>query len=393
MIKILIVDDDITRKDKIINLLKQQEWKNFIEITWCDTSNKTRESCKIHQYDILILDVLLPKKDDDTANALEGLKLLKDLSTKQKYLTPKKIIGITADIQSIEQYKQTFNMYTSVVYEAKKHQNKWLELILQYISNIISSQLTVKSRKKDTIVISLHGIRTFGEWQNDFSDTINNHLHNVKHHAFKYGFFGFILFLFPIFRYLKAAHLSKLIYQVIQENPDKKIYIFAHSYGTYVIAHLLESYEFKNKIHMLFFAGSVLPDSYNVKNKLGPKVKRIVNDCATNDLVLIINKLFVTFLGDAGRVGFIGDNYSEFANRYFKGGHSVYFEKENGKNFIEENWIPYILDDKELKIIDERTKSSIISDIGEPILSMMSRIMPFVYIFLIYYFFFNNEQL
>lgn len=385
MIKVLIIDDNIKRKDKILKSINEQEGKKFIDCSWCETANKARQLCKIHQYDILILDVLLPKKNGDTASAIEGLNLLIDLNTKSKYLTPKKIIGITADIHSIDKYRQKFNTYTSIVYEAKSHQNDWLNNILHNISSIISSQITVKSRKKDTIVISLHGIRTHGKWQNDFSNLIKDHMSNVDYYPFKYGFFGFLLFILPIFRYLKARQLSKLIYQTIQDNEDKKIIIFAHSYATYVIAHLLESNKFKNKIHMLFFAGSVLPSSYDIQQKLGPKVERIVNECAVNDYVLIINKLFVPFLGDAGRVGFIGVNNHTITNRYFKGGHSVYFETIN-TNFIEEHWIPYILDDKEIEIVDERKISTIMSDLNEPFLSILSFIIPFVYIFSIYYF-------
>nr|QKQ34334.1 hypothetical protein HPE44_07135 [Escherichia coli] len=65
----------------------------------------------------------------------------------------------------------------------------------------------------------------------------------------------------------------------------------------------------------------------------------IINDCAVSDYILLLCKMLVIGLGDAGRKGFIEPNDGVFINRYFKGGHSTYFED---KDFIEVNWLPLI---------------------------------------------------
>ena len=60
-------------------------------------------------------------------------------------------------------------------------------------------------------------------------------------------------------------------------------------------------------------------------------VKRLVNDCGTNDAVLILSQAAVLFTGMAGRTGMAGLEGSRFVNRYFNHGHGGYFYV-NGKS-------------------------------------------------------------
>lgn len=386
MLKVLIVDDNIVRRDKLVAQLADKTEMSFIELEVCISADCARELCKHRRFDILVLDVCLPKKDDGTATAQDGIKLLKDLHLKtNKYLTPTKVIGITADTNFLEKYRTEFMKYTYIVYPAKSNEKEWMSNTIDNILRIVNTSVIENTQKNDTIVISLHGIRTYGHWQNNFSDIIKKNTSNINYYPFKYGFFGMIFFFLPFVRDFKSNRLISSINPILEENQDKKIYIFAHSYGTYVITKLIQKSTLNKKIYMVVFAGSVLPTTYNINQYLGNKVDNIINDCGINDLVLIINKIFVPFLGDAGRKGFEGVNNNKICNRYFRGGHSLYFNTtKNKKPFIEEYWMPYILDNREIEIVDERRESSILSDITEPILLVVSFAMPFVYIYGIY---------
>ena len=72
-------------------------------------------------------------------------------------------------------------------------------------------------------------------------------------------------------------------------------------------------------------------------------------------------------------------NNQKLINRFFKGGHSLYFEDYQSKNFIENYWIPYLIDSKDLSIIDDR-KDNIYSDVTEPLLTLISIIKDFLFI-------------
>lgn len=389
MIKLLIIDDDKKRSDKLIHALSLKREYNFIDIKYCDTSDKARELCKNNRYDLLILDVCLPKKHGYTSSKKEGINLLQDLNTKSKYYVPTKVIGITAEVDSISDFRNEFMSYTSVVYEATVNDSKWVYNIVNNIVGIVNSSVSNKMVDPKAIVISLHGIRTYGHWQNEFSSFIQDKTEHIEYHPFKYGFYSAIFFFIPIIRHIKAIFIIKLIKKIIDENQDKEVYIFAHSYGTYVVSKLIELNKFEKKINTLFLCGSVLPSSYDVVGKLSPKVNKIMNDCATKDYVLVANKIFVPFLGDSGRVGFNGVNNNKLCNRFFKGGHSLYFDKVNShENFMERYWMPYLIDNKDFEIIDERNGNTALPDFAEPIILVSSIVINSSYLYLVYYYLF-----
>lgn len=386
MTKVLIVDDNIRRIDEFKKRISNSKESSFIEVTSCTTADKARVLCKSTRYDILILDVLLPKKSDTVATKEVGIKLLDDLHKRNNFYFPNKIIGITANLDDIDEFKEKFLVHASTVLDAPINNFGWIEKIQRIIQNTTDTYLA-EEQEKNKIVISLHGIRTVGSWQNIFSTYILERTENIDHHSFKYGFFGIFLFIFPFIRILHSKTFIKKIEYVINNNQDKEIYIFAHSYGTYIISKLIEK-NTKIKINTLFLCGSVLPSNYDINKKFADRVGKVINDCGINDIVLIINKIFIPFLGDAGRIGFSGVNNKKLINRFFKGGHSLYFKNHNNKNFMENYWIPYLLDSKELSIIDER-KDNIFSDILEPIFSLFSMIKDLLFIFFILYFFYH----
>ncbi len=364
--KILMIDDDIDRIELFQKYLNESEFSSFVNFKYCDSADKARVLCKNNKYDILILDVCLPKKIGMKETKQEGLNLLKDLSTKRKYLLPNRIIGITAEVNYLEDFRREFIPYACTVLSAPRNDHRWVFQIIDIIKNTVDSSINENLIEKSKMVISIHGIRTTGKWQDQFSTFIDEKTKNLEYHSFKYGFFGLFIFLIPILRYYHAKSFYKKIDDLIKENEDKEIYIFAHSYGTYIISKLLEKTTFDKKIRCLFFCGSVMPSTYDIRKNFNRNIEFMINDCGINDYILILSRIFVPFLGDAGRIGFESVNNEKIRNRFFKGGHSLYFERFFGElHFIEKFWLPYILDSKSLESVDERNNSGIKDDIIE----------------------------
>lgn len=385
--KILIIDDNEVRYKKLSHEFSLTNEFKYMEISFCDTSDKGRLLCKNNKFDLLILDVCLPKKIGYKANQEEGLKFLEDLHNNKKYFLPTEIIGITANIDNIDDYRVKFFEFTYVVFPAEINSKIWINNIINHTSKRINSDIKNESIIKDKIVISIHGIRTFGEWQYKLDELLKENSATINHHIFQYNFFDILSFIFPISRYLKAKKLIDKIKYIIDTNNNKKIYIISHSFGTYIIMKLIEKNIFLNKIELLILSGSVLSPNYKIIEKISSKVNKIINDCGINDKVLIINRIFVLGLNDAGRRGFYGQNNDKFINRYFKGGHSLYFKNKNSnKSFMEENWLPYILKDKDLKVIDERNSNNIFLDFINPFIYILSITFKLSIIFLLYYF-------
>ncbi|WP_368082954.1 hypothetical protein [Klebsiella oxytoca] len=80
----------------------------------------------------------------------------------------------------------------------------------------------------------------------------------------------------------------------------------------------------------------------------------------------------------AGRIGFYGLNNNRFVNRFFKGGHSHYFER--GGSFMENYWLPLIGNPEYIEIIDKRDKTSYTNIISEKIVSFLGKVKEVIYI-------------
>ena len=111
------------------------------------------------------------------------------------------------------------------------------------------------------------------------------------------------------------------------------------------------------RIHTLILAGSVLKTGFPWRELMDAgNVGRVINECGTRDWVLAICQLFV--LGMAGRVGFVGMMDPErFLNRYYRFGHSGYFESPDGSpqnDFMRERWLPILAGVERPAQIDRR---------------------------------------
>ncbi|ULN65432.1 response regulator [Vibrio gigantis] len=351
--KFIIVDDNNKRASQIKELIDSE-----INATVCDVFSNTtsaRAAMRRTSYDFLILDVVLPKLDE-TPNSKNGLELLRIVTTNPKLSKPRKIIGITAHIDDISEFRDEFQKCCFSIIEASNSNRLWKKLIIDAIKYDLSSSISKLKNEKDIICISVHGIRTNGDWQQSLDQLIDGHLGNVDNNIFKYGYYNAILFFLPFCRKYVINKFVNDLLNLINLNPNKEIYLFAHSFGTYIAVEGIEK-ALKNtvdiKLNKLVLSGSVLKSTYNFQYILSETNVTIVNDCGDNDNVLLLSEALVPNTGMAGRVGFYGLNNERFINRYFKGGHSHYFENET---FMEKYWLPIFSDSTDLKIIDERDK-------------------------------------
>lgn len=215
----------------------------------------------------------------------------------------------------------------------------------------------------DHVVITVHGIRTFGQWQQRLSRLLRRTEPDIEVHNYTYGYFSILAFLIPPFRWIVTLRFRRQLEQIICNRSISRVDIVGHSFGTHIIAWALKrkSPNILPNIHTVLLSGSVLKPSFDwsllFKHSV---VQRVVNDCGINDNVLIINQLFVLFSGMAGRLGFQGMTGQRLFNRYFLGGHSHYFE-DNGQPsdvFMEKYWVPVICSNDSIESVDQRAVPS-----------------------------------
>jgi len=211
------------------------------------------------------------------------------------------------------------------------------------------------------LVITVHGIRTFGQWQDRLATLIEKEgVAKIEMRKYHYGYFSAIAFLVPILRWLATRKLRKALLAECAGKNWQRIDIVSHSFGTHMVAWALRSIkpESRPTIHTLILAGSVLKPTFPWGELMPKYVNRVVNECGIGDRVLIFSQLMVLLTGMAGRVGFNATmEGKQFRNRYFNLGHSGYFLAQDGTpqdEFMQTYWLPILTANAPVPHIDER---------------------------------------
>lgn len=157
-------------------------------------------------------------------------------------------------------------------------------------------------------VISLHGIRTLGEWQETFSDVCANTVHAE---AFKYGRYGLRKFLLPgnndlmvtkFYQWmheLRARH-SSLDFESYLDRPS----VVAHSFGTWIVGNALMKHP-DLRFKTLILSGSILPRDFDWPRLFARnQVSFVRNEYGERDPWPGVAKFLVPNTGTAGREGF-----------------------------------------------------------------------------------------
>src|SRR5262245_34373915 len=202
------------------------------------------------------------------------------------------------------------------------------------------------------LVVTVHGIRTYGEWSARLSRLLRAEEAMIDVVNYHYGYFSLIAFLLPPLRWLATWRFRQVLRSEVRREAWDRIDIVAHSFGTHLAAWALAGLSpgERCKINTLVLCGSVLRSRFRWDRLIPQRVERLVNDCAINDWALVVSQLLVFLTGMAGRAGFNGALSRRFQNRYFKGGHSSFFDDE----LMKLRWIPLLTTSADVVSFDER---------------------------------------
>jgi tetratricopeptide (TPR) repeat protein len=204
------------------------------------------------------------------------------------------------------------------------------------------------------LIITVHGIRTYGNWQCELEDLLEAAEPGVTVLRYQYGVFSSLAFLIPPLRWLVARQFRSFWVEAIRSVPEgTRIDLVAHSFGTYLVAAALPYLPEGRKIHTVIFAGSVLRPSFPWYKYLQARaVGRLVNECGWDDSVLVLCQSTALLMGMAGRIGFHGMVSDRFINRYYRFGHGGYFDPH--RRLMREQWVPLLTTDAVVSHHDER---------------------------------------
>jgi tetratricopeptide (TPR) repeat protein len=221
------------------------------------------------------------------------------------------------------------------------------------------------------LVITVHGIRTNGDWQDELKKLLEAAEPGVTVRMYRYGFFSSFAFLIPPVRWWVGRQFVKFFENEVRSAPETaRIDLVAHSFGTYLAASALRHLPERRKIHTVIFAGSVLPPSFPWYRYLqSGAVGRVINECGWDDMVLLLCQSTALLMGMAGRIGFHGMVGDRFINRYYRWGHGGYFDAQH--RFMREEWVPLLTRDGPVTPHDERPRLTAVGGVRLFLLSNM----------------------
>jgi CheY-like chemotaxis protein len=353
--KVLIVDDDGARSDKLRRALVENGMVADTDIRVAVCVNEAKDFLRASHFSILILDVVLPvRRDGVNASGENGLSLLSQLARSTSLKKPDKIIGITAHFDDIEGFRARFEEHASIVIQTRGAINVWAVPIFNAISYVNSSTVIRSLSSGPVMIATIHGIRTYGQWQARLHRLIDDTVGDVRVVSYKYGFFSLLAFLIPSLRGRERRRIIDHYNKMAHDCRATRILIFSHSFGTYLASELARSICHAGGVDelRLVLAGSVLDANFDWSFMKAVRGASVVNDCGARDLVLIACKVIAIGFGMAGRTGFNGFSGEIVVNRYFDGGHSLYFA---GDAFMRSRWLPLIAAGGAVDAVDLRS--------------------------------------
>lgn len=149
MIKILIIEDDQQKLEYISKSLCSIDGVNSSNIDHAIDVTNSKKLLRINQYDLLILDIVIPLRVDTEKQKDAGLILLKEIINRPIYHIPSHIIGVTQheDIFASIQDEFQNDLLTLIKYEA--NDSSALQQIKRKASIIVCSKFRSQNINTD----------------------------------------------------------------------------------------------------------------------------------------------------------------------------------------------------------------------------------------------------
>lgn len=213
---------------------------------------------------------------------------------------------------------------------------------VMFLSEFTERAQLQSSAVRSHAVALLHGIRTAAGWRERIGDELEQGHPELTPVPIGYGFFDIVRFLLPITALRRNA--AETVWGKMEglfKNPNiDRVSIVAHSFGTWIVGHLLATKDLR--FHRVILCGAILDTNYNwdqatrkidQPNFQNAPTVWVVNDCGTKDVWPIFAKFATWGYGASGRWGF---QHGSVRDRFHAKAHSGFFES----GFASKYWVP-----------------------------------------------------
>ncbi len=129
--RVLVVEDQPSKIAQVIALLVEQCSCNRSHIETAQSVVDAKRLLKTQFFDVMILDVVLPNRPENTPNAQGGIELLRELMERDGMVRPKYIIGLTAFPDAFKEAAGEFADFTWAIIQYDDKDQSWHDPIKQ----------------------------------------------------------------------------------------------------------------------------------------------------------------------------------------------------------------------------------------------------------------------
>ena len=135
MLKVLVVEDDAGKLRQIVTLLREIPGIDLSKLQEVRASHQARQILQAQAFDVMILDVHLPRHLHEEPRPTEGLLLLQDIREDEVYNIPAHVIGLTGLPNVYENVAPLFaaDLFAIVLYDQQSEWRSMLRRKLEYI--------------------------------------------------------------------------------------------------------------------------------------------------------------------------------------------------------------------------------------------------------------------
>jgi nucleoside phosphorylase/CheY-like chemotaxis protein len=145
VIKILIVDDNADKISNIKELILRFKEISPDDIKTAPASNEAKRIIAEYQFDLLILDLMLPENFGDNPKDTVGIDLLNELKLNPNTIPPFHVIGLTAFSELNVKYSKEFKDYLWSLITYDNTTNNWSIQLENKISYLIHSKKEINN--------------------------------------------------------------------------------------------------------------------------------------------------------------------------------------------------------------------------------------------------------